>query len=373
MRKSNVSIGFLGNIYFDTRTYNLFKSLKLDGHNVIFNGFDWMTPGFKTVLGEEIRIIRLVKHRFSLPYYMKFAVLLFSNLMRQRADIYFAADVYSLPFCTIAARLKRKKIFYDAREIYPELSGIKNKNLVKGLIQIIESFCIKRVDLVITTGKLDSKYIEDFYRIRDTVVLRNLPLRKRSLSRVDFHKKYSIFNTTLILLYQGIIMPGRGIETIFKVLQKYPDSCLIILGWGEFQLYYEQKAVEMEIQDRVFFAGKIPQYKLHNYTAGGDVGLCLIDNISFNNYYALPNKLFEYVMAGLPVIVSELPQMKAVVEKYNIGAVVPGGNEDEVIKILEKWKRTPLLYNNLKKNCKLASEELNWEAEFSKVRKYFNN
>jgi len=371
MKKPNVSIGFLGNIYFDTRTYNLFNSLKLNGHNVIFNGFDWITPGFKTIMAGEIRIIKLVKHKFSLPYYMKFAFLLFFSLMKQKADIYFAADVYSLPFCTMAAGVKKKRVFYDAREIYPELSGVKNKSLVKRLIQIIESFCIKRVGLVITTGEMDSKYIENCYRIANTVVLRNLPLKRKNFTRVDFYKKYSIFNTAWILVYQGIIMPGRGIETIFKVLQKYSDSYFIILGWGEFQSDYEQEAVDMGIHDRVFFAGKVPQDELQNYTAGGDVGLCLIDNISFNNYYALPNKLFEYIMAGLPVIVSDLPQMKAVVEKYNIGAVVPEGDEDEVIRVLKKWKERPSLYNNLKQNCKLASEELNWEREFGKVLRHF--
>ena len=102
-------------------------------------------------------------------------------------------------------------------------------------------------------------------------------------------------------------------------------------------------------------------------SAGGDVGMCMIDNTCLNNYYALPNKLFEYIAAGVPVIVSDLPQMSAVVKQYQIGAVVPENDKDRAVTILRKWEDDPHLYTALKKNCRIASAELNWEKEFKEI------
>jgi glycosyltransferase involved in cell wall biosynthesis len=123
----------------------------------------------------------------------------------------------------------------------------------------------------------------------------------------------------------------------------------------------------MKINDRVFFVGKISQDKLLNYTAGAFAGLSLIDDISINNHYALPNKLFEYVMSGLPVIASNLPQMKKIVLEYDIGAVIKESNEDELVEVLNKWSNDQSLYKTKKENCIKASATLNWETEFENI------
>ena len=131
--------------------------------------------------------------------------------------------------------------------------------------------------------------------------------------------------------------------------------------------YYKTLSYEMKISDRVLFEGKIPQDQIINYSAGAFAGLSIIDNISINNYYALPNKLFEYVMSGIPVIVNDLPQMKKIVDEYNIGEVLKELNEDEIINIINLWKKDKSLYDLLKKNCMEASQALNWEKEFQNV------
>ena len=372
MKKNNVAIGFLGNINFDTRSFNLFKSLKDKNHDVKFFGFDWLTPDFQSIYTEDIVVKKLVKSKLSIFFYLKFSFNLFFQLLKTKTDIYFASDFYALPFCSIAAILKRKKVFYDSREVYTGLPALNNKKIVKKFFKIIEGFFIKKCDYIVTTGELDSRFIENLYNLPTIDVLRNLPLPDQKIIPVNFKSKFENFDVGKILLYQGIVVTGRGIETYFRVLEKYEKSYLVILGGGEDMDYYKNLADKMGIKNRVHFAGKVKQTELLNYTAGADVGLSLIDNISQNNEYALPNKLFEYLMADIPVIVSDLPQMKAVIDEYKVGVVLPEGNEDEIINLLKKWDSNPEEYLSLKSKCKPASEVLNWNNEFEKIYYKFN-
>ncbi len=364
--KKKIAIGFLGNFYFDTRSFNLFHSLKNKGHNVKLYGFDWFTPDFKTISTGEISLKKLNKGRFSVFFYLRFTISLFVSLVKTKADIYFASDFYTMPVCVFIAKLKQKKVFYDSREIYTELPALTGRPWLKKAFKIIEGFFINKTDEIFTTGEMDSEYIEKLFDTKKTFTLRNLPLYRKKFIPVDFIGGYNLSAGSKIMLYQGIIVTGRGIDTYFKALLKDTSLVLVILGGGEHKDYYEKKADELKIRERVIFAGKISQNELANYTSGAFAGLSVIDNISINNYYALPNKLFEYIMAELPVIVSDLPQMKKVVEQYKVGAVIKDNDADELIEVLNTWKNEEI-YKKLKENCKIASGELNWEAEFEKL------
>ena len=367
-----VAIGFLGNIFYDTRTFNLHKSLKEKRHDVYFIGFDWLTEEFQTIDKDNISVKKLNKGRLSILFYIKFFVSQLKSLIKIKSDIYFAADFFSLPAVFFAAKIRQGKIFYDSREIYTELPFHENKPSAKKIIKIIEKYLIKRVNCVFTTGDLDSKYLSEIYPFISTVLLRNLPLKQSGIAPVDYFLKYNLPEDSIVILYQGIVVKGRGFETYFKALKKMPDLYLIIIGGGEHLEFYKALVKEMNISDKVIFAGKILQEEIVNYTASAFAGLSIIDNISINNYYALPNKLFEYILSGLPVIVNDLPQMKKVIEEYKVGEVLNELNEDEIISTIKKWRENKSLYNSLKENCLMASQTLNWETEFQNVYHLFS-
>ena len=232
----------------------------------------------------------------------------------------------------------------------------------------IEKFFITKVDIVLTTGPLDSEYIEKLYKISDTLVVRNIPLYQKAVSKIDLRKKYNIDQDKLILIYQGVILPGRGLKQIIEAVARLPKTVLIILGDGEQKINYKELANKLNVSNRIIFAGTVDQKDLINYTAGGDVGLSLIENISISYYHALPNKLFEYIMAGLPVLCSDLPQMKAVIEKYNVGESINIENEENIFSTLDKWCENPSLLDFYKINCATAAKELNWQEEYKRVR-----
>lgn len=369
MRNKKVCIAFLGNPDFDSRVTNLSNSLTSDGCNVHVIGFDWQTDGFKSRLGDK-SIYQLKKSGFSLYFYFKFAFVLLRELLKQKADIYFAEDIYTLPFVVFVSKLKGGKVYYESRELYAYLGGLRNKKKLQNAIKKIEKYFIKHVAWVITTGKMDAEFLQNFYGINNTLVLRNLPLPQTPTNRIDLRNQLGIPEDHKILLYQGVILEGRGIPFIIEAISRVGNVHFVILGQGEKENEFKQLTSNLNLSSRVHFMGAVPQPELINYTSAADIGLALIENISISYYYALPNKLFEYIMAGLPVVCSDLPQMKEVVENYNVGISVNLDTDSNFVDALIQLLADEKMINEYKANCKTASHELNWETEYTKIKNH---
>ena len=365
--KKKVCISFLGNTLHDSRITNLSNSFKEDGCTVSVIGFDWFISS-NDYFDDGTKIFKLKKGKFSLFFYLNFAFILIRELIFTKADIYFAEDIYTLPFVTMIAKARHAKIYYNSRELYPFIGGLRNRPKIQSLVTRIEKYFIKKVDLVLTTGKLDSEFLEKYYGIDNTLVIRNIPLNQKPDNKIDFRKLYNIPADKLILLYQGVMLKGRGIPRIFNTMSKLPQVYLVLLGDGEQKKNFQKLAGELGISDRVIFAGSILQKDLINYTAGADVGLSLIENISISYYHALPNKLFEYIIAGLPVLSSDLPQMKEIINIYKVGESINIESDDNIYNVLKKWSDEPNILDYYRKNCVSAAAELNWQKEYDKVR-----
>ncbi len=365
--KKKICIAFLGNALHDSRIVNLTNSLKADGCSVSVISFDWFISS-KDYFDDKIKIFKLVKRKISLFFYLHFAFILTRELIRSKSDLYFAEDLYTLPFVVTIAKLKGAEIFYNSRELYAFLGGLRNRPFLQSIVKQIEKFFIKKVGLVLTTGEMDSSFLEKFYGIDNTLVIRNIPLYQTPVSKIDFRKKYGISEDKVILLYQGVLLEGRGVPLILKAVSKLPQTVLVLLGEGEQKSNFQKLSDELNISERVIYAGAVTQKELINYTAGADVGLALIENISVSYYHALPNKLFEYIMAGVPVLCSDLPQMKKIVGSYQVGESINLGNEENIFSVLNKWIENPQILSAYKQNCEKTGKELNWQIEYERVR-----
>jgi glycosyltransferase involved in cell wall biosynthesis len=367
-RRRKICIAFLGNALHDSRIVNLAGSLKEDGCDVSVISFDWFISP-ENYSSEGIKVFPLVKGRFRLLFYLQFSFILLRELLTLKADIYFAEDLYTLPFVTIVARIRRAKVYYNSRELYAFLGGLRNRPHLQSLVRLIERYFIRKVDLVLTTGEMDSEFLEKFYGINNTVVIRNIPLLQQQYEKIDLRKKYGIASDKIILLYQGVLLEGRGVPQIMRAMSRLPETILVILGDGEQKNNFIQLAADLGLSDRVIFAGTIIQKELINYTAAADAGLSLIENISVSYYHALPNKLFEYIMAGLPVLCSDLPQMKKIIDLYGVGESISIENEENIFNTLKKWVEQDGVLKSYKDNCRKAAKQLNWQEEYKRVRK----
>lgn len=364
--KKKICIAFLGNPYHDSRVTNLHDSLVEDGYDVHVISFNWFSE--KNINEKKYLIHELSRKQGSLVFYLNFLIKLFLSLYKIKADLYFAEDIYTLPFVTFWGKIRRAKIFYNSREIYAFIGGLRNRPILQKFITAVEKYFIKKVDLVLTTGEMDTKFIKKFYLINNVITIRNIPLYQLPAYNYDFRKKYKIPKEKKILLYQGILIDGRGIAIIIKAMQKINDAVFILLGDGSEKGKYINLAKELNVTDKIFFVGSVPQDELINYTSSADIGLALIENISISYYHALPNKLFEYIMAKVPVVSSNLPQMKNIVEKYKVGKVVNVDDENEVLQTIQNMIDNELQLIEFKKNCEVAAKELNWQNEYKVLK-----
>ncbi len=368
MNDKSVLIVFLGNIHYDTRASNFYETFTRKGYKTRVVSFDWLTENYKTEKG-KISVYKL-KKRSSLIFYLKFSFILAWRLMLERADMIFAEDVYTLPFAVIFGKLKGARIFYDSREIYGHLGGLSKRKNVQCLLRWIENKFIGFTYKTITTGELDSKYLESEYKLNNTIVIRNLPFYEKIITPYDFRGYYKLNKEVKILLYQGVILHGRGLGPVFEALQNIKNCVLIIIGGGECTQYYKKLAIEKDLSEKVFFYGKVKQKDLLHYTAGADIGLSLIENLSLSYYYALPNKLFEYILTGVPVLASNFPQIVNIIDKYKVGLYISPENPEEIKETLQKLIEDDELRIAFRNNCLKAALELNWGKEIDKLFSY---
>lgn len=363
-----VLISFLGNINYDTRSVNLCSSLRNEGLIIDTLSFDWIDRK----QGGEIPVIKLDKSKSSLFFYFKFFYSVCSKLIFNKYDLYIASDIYNLPLLALFAEFRGKPLYYDSRELFRYLAGLKNKVNVQWLLAIIEESFIGKCDKIIVTGMMDAQVLTEDYGVNHEkfILLRNLPKRVKTVEKIDLRKLYGFPENSLILLYQGVILKGRGLHKLISLLPAIDDLCLVILGDGDLRPELENYVSELQMMDRVKFTGTISQNELLSYTASADIGCVLIENISRSYYYALPNKLFEYIAVGIPVLASNLPQMVQIIDEYGVGKYVDPDNRREIIDVVELL-RDPEFRKTIKANAEIAHQRLNWDSEYLLVRHHF--
>ncbi len=364
IKNKKIAILFLGNVKHDSRTNNLYYSLSKWGNKVQVISCDWLAN--ENEINEEIKIFKIQKPKFSLAFYSKAYLVFVKEVLKFKPEYCFAEDVFTLPVAALLKFFLGFKLIYDSRELYPFLAGLRRKKVNQFIVKTIEKIFIKSADKILTTGKMDKEFIEDYYKLKNVLVLRNLPL-KRKVEPVDLRKEFGVSNAFPILIYQGVLLEGRGITLIIKALKRLQNFNFLILGEGPFKSEFQNIAKDLAVDDKVIFGGRIPQDKLLNYTAGADAGLAIIENLSKSYFLALPNKLFEYLMAGLPVVISPLPQMVEIVNKYNVGVIIDSFDPDAIANAIERLLKDSVRMQLFRENALDAAKELNWENEFNKL------
>lgn len=363
-----VLISFLGNVNYDTRAANLCSSLLAEGLAVDTLSFDW----FDRKQGGEFPVIKLDKSRSSLFFYFKFFYSVCSKLIFNKYDLYIASDIYNLPILALFSEFRGKPLYYDSRELFRYLAGLKNKVNVQWFLAKIEELFIGKCDKVIVTGLMDAEVLMEDYGItrEKFILLRNLPKRVKTVEKIDLRKLYDFPVNSLILLYQGVILKGRGLHKLISLLPAIDDLCLVILGDGDLRPGLEEYVSELHLTHRIKFAGTISQNELLSYTASADIGCVLIENISRSYYYALPNKLFEYIAVGVPVLASNLPQMVQIIDEYGVGKYVDPEKQDDIVNTIKLLRDTEIR-KMIQGNAMIAHQRLNWDSEYSLVRHHF--
>ena len=253
---------------------------------------------------------------------------------------------------------------YDSHEIFcevPELIGHPTK---RKIWKLLERSIFPNLKNVITVNDSIANIYSEEYKVKVNVV-RNVPFLKAQSNIANLTKAdINIPDGTKILILQGAgINIDRGAEELVEAMQYVPNAVLLIIGSGDVIEILKQKTNELKLKDRIQFIGKVPFEKLVQYTRLGDLGLTLDKDTNINYRYSLPNKLFDYIHAGVPVLSSNLVEIKNIIMHYDIGDIIENHNPKHIASKINSILADEKLLDKWKQNTSKTAYELNWEKE----------
>jgi glycosyltransferase involved in cell wall biosynthesis len=278
----------------------------------------------------KVRIVRFFYHFLKIQW-------VFLKISLKGYDIIHCHDLNTLQFGARAKWIKGQKIklVYDAHEYERERNGLRGIAKIKAKWK--ESLLVRFCDRIITVSPTIAKEYRRLYSIQDPVVVLNCPvLKSESIQKTNVLREiFTIDPSKSIYLYQGYLYPGRGVEILMRAIEELDseNSVLVFLGEGTLASDIERHPLyNKSIFLHPFVAGDV----LLQYTSSADVGIAFIEDISLSDRYCLPNKLFEYLAAGLPVIGSGLPDIRDFINQYKIGVTASSNDVDGFISAFQK-------------------------------------
>ena len=253
-------------------------------------------------------------------------------------------------------------LVFDSHEIFTEMPSIQGR-WVKKVWKSVEKNFVPKIKRMITASDSYADWFVKEYHIKRPIVVRNLPRSLDFLGTVE--------NNPKIILYQGWLNYSRGLDKAILAMQYIDNTELWIAGGGPFEKEFRDIAEKAGVQNKVRFLGKLHPNELRKITPKADVGISIEENNGLSYYYSLPNKISDYIQSRVPVVVSDFPEMKNIVETFGVGEVIkdhsPQHLADQLNAVLINGKASYLHRLNT------AADELCWENEEGKILKIFSD
>ncbi|MGL5353173.1 MAG: glycosyltransferase [Clostridium sp.] len=291
--------------------------------------------------------------------------------LKFNSDFYHSNDLNTLPQGIICSKILRRRILiYDSHEVQTSRTGYGKQ------VYYIERILIKFIDKMIMTNETRAKYVQNLYKIEMPEVVQNYPFYSGDESiknKYDLYKILEIERDKPILLYQGGMQQGRGLDKIVEAIDKFNNGVTVFIGDGKLKPTIVNMVKERNLEEKVRFIDKVPVDELKYYTANAYLGFQVLNNVCFNHYSACSNKLYEYIMSEVPVVACSFPEIKRVVDESKIGICIDSHSESEIARAVNELLENKKLHEKYKKNCIRAKEKYNWNNEKKQFAKIYNN
>lgn len=367
--KYNVAFSVTNCICFDQRVLKIAEVVNQLNCNITIIGrrkdhqCEYMAVPF------NIRRFRMIFKK-GFFFYKFYNIRLFFYLLFHKSDLLVANDLDTLLPNFLVSKLKRLPLVFDSHEYFTGVPEIQNRTFVKWVWTTIEKMIFPRLEYVMTVSDSISMQYESQYGIRP-VTIRNCA-RSFAETKGYTKKELGISDDHLLLILQGGgINIDRGGEELIEALDGIEKVSLIIVGSGDILPVLKEKVKRLCLSDRVRFIPKQSWDELIKYTKSADIGLSLDKDTNLNYRFSLPNKLFEYISAGIPVITSDLPEVKKIVKESGCGIIIQTVTPEEICKAIIKLRDDLALLNKLKQNAVIASGTLNWDLESKKAADFY--
>ncbi len=350
---------------YDRRMFRICSTLAEAGAEVTLVGRRLrksiaFNPGlFKT------KRIKCFFHKGSL-FYAEYNFRLFFYLLLARFDVVCACDLDTALPVRLSSAMKGKIAVYDAHEFFTEVPELAGRSFIRGIWEFIGKITIPGFDLRYTVGEelaalMGKKYNTPFS------VIRNIPSSTQSIPHEHTDEEKSN-----ILLYQGALNVGRGLEAILEAIQNLPFWELWLAGEGDITNKLKELAVKYGIEHRVKFLGWVFSHDLPALMNQAKLGINLREAGSLNDYYSLPNKFFDFIHAGLPAINMNYPEYKRVCSQFPCSFLIDHVSAKEIENAIHRIENNPDEYSRMTQACHNASLEFTWVHESNKLLSLYN-
>jgi glycosyltransferase involved in cell wall biosynthesis len=371
-----VVVSVISDLATDQRVHKVCQTLRQSGYEVHLIG---SKKKHSLALDKRIystsRIAMIFQKKFL--FYAEFNTRLFFRLLFHKADILLGNDLDVMPATWLAAALKRKPLVYDTHEYFMAMAGLDNKPMVRRVWKAVESFIFPKLRYIYTICDSFCELYEKDYQ-KKLLAVRNVPYLHSSeeeghedlLKAIDAQ----IPRNKFLLLFQGAgINPHRGAEELVLTMQ-WLDPLkfhLLIVGGGDSFPQVLALIEQHGLRDRITTIPKQPFSLLKHITRQADLGLSLDKADNINHKYGLPNKIFDYLHAGVPVLVSRLIELEKIVNAYNVGDFIENHDPAHIASCIQKVADNPGKLKIWKDNTENLRRDLNWENEGKIVLRIF--
>ena len=310
----------------------------------------------KQYLGKQSNIFRKLKRERLVQKAICDAI------VAEKPDIIHANDLDALIPAYMAKKVLNCKVIFDSHEIYTENNYLINKRLYAAYLRIIEKHICKRIDKVICVSNAAADYLAKRYNIDKPMVVTNCSLKEEQFISEEKHDGFEVLN-------HGQYYAGRGYDIMVEacpLLKDYPEIKLALRGFGSLEESLRERAKELEAENIIFYP-KVLVQELIPEASKSMVGVAITEGTCINFEVSVSNKLFEYASAGLPVIMSDIPEHRYLNDKYKFGIIIEDNKPETFADAVIKFYTDKEFYQQCSENAKKLSNEVNWENEFGKL------
>ncbi len=360
MKKIIISVS--NDVINDQRVLRIAGTLSREGYEILIVGRWLKNNRLKPDDLFKVHRFRMLFHAGPF-FYALYNIRLFFFLLLREANIYISNDLDTLLASYLASKMKNIPLLYDSHEYFTEVPELIGREKTRRFWLRIEKTILPHLKYSYTVSPSIAKIYEKQYSI-PMEIIRNFPeLNDSEITPGNIPGSEG----RKIIIYQGVLNIGRGLDHLIESMQFVSNALCLIVGDGPDYSRLSALARSFKVEEKVMLIGKVSPQELKGITKMADLGVSIEENLGLNYYYALPNKIFDYIHAKVPVLLSPFPEMKSLLERYEVGESLishePHKMGEQINNILGNSKKN-LIW---RKNLEIARKELCWQNEERKL------
>lgn len=296
-------------------------------------------------------------------FYAEFNIRLFFFLLFTKSEMLHANDLDTLLPNYLIHKLKGIPLVYDSHELFTQTPEVINRPFVQNSWKLIEKCIVPRLDRAYTVNASIARIFRYMYKT-DFLVVRNIPEQKDDIPESNRHELGLPPDKKIILLQGSGINMHRGAEELTEAMKFLDEQyLLLVIGGGDVIDELKEISRKNKLEEKVHFLPRMPFLKLQEYTRHADLGVSIDRDNNPNYRYSLPNKLFDYIHAGIPIMASRLFEVEKIIRQYRIGDFIDDHQPESIAAKIREMLGQREKLDEWKENLKFAAKELSWQNE----------